>query len=398
MIFPIESLLTDLREVGLVVAVLIGFGFGFVLENAGFGRANKLAAQFYLTDMTVFKVMFGAIVTAMLGIIVLDGLGVVSLAAISGGAASATFLWPMAVGGFAFGAGFVISGYCPGTSVVATASGNLDGLVALAGITIGSLLYGEVFPLIQTFHTSGARGQLFLYQWLDLPPAWVAVIVTGIAIGGFIGGEAVERWMARRGGVEVPTDQRAKPKRFAFGLYGAVALVALITLLFPVEQTARARDHDDITDITAETLARRILDEPWKLRILDLRAREACAQKRVTGAECVPLAELDMLGLGYARGGQDLILVENAEVREIPAAAAAYPGRVLVLRGGFAAWNDLALGAPGSLSADATPEEVATYRFRAGLNNFLTGQRAAPPPAAVKAFVPKKKKKGGGCE
>ena len=54
-------------EFSLVLAVVIGFGFGFFLERAGFGHSPKLAAQFYLTDMTVFKVMFTSIVTAMIG-------------------------------------------------------------------------------------------------------------------------------------------------------------------------------------------------------------------------------------------------------------------------------------------------------------------------------------------
>ena len=36
----------------------IGFGFGAVLEMGGFGDTRKLAAQFYLRDMTVLKVMF----------------------------------------------------------------------------------------------------------------------------------------------------------------------------------------------------------------------------------------------------------------------------------------------------------------------------------------------------
>ena len=73
MMFPIESLSVEHREVGLVVGTLIGFGFGFTLERAGLGRAQKLAAQFYGTDLTVLKVMFGAIVTAMLGLVVLSG-------------------------------------------------------------------------------------------------------------------------------------------------------------------------------------------------------------------------------------------------------------------------------------------------------------------------------------
>ncbi len=44
---------------------LIGFAFGFTLEMSGFGNSRKLAAQFYFTDLTVLKVMFTAIVTAM---------------------------------------------------------------------------------------------------------------------------------------------------------------------------------------------------------------------------------------------------------------------------------------------------------------------------------------------
>ena len=55
-------------ETSLVVAFLIGIGFGFFLERAGFGSARKLVSQFYLNDLAVFKVMFTAIVTAMLGV------------------------------------------------------------------------------------------------------------------------------------------------------------------------------------------------------------------------------------------------------------------------------------------------------------------------------------------
>jgi uncharacterized membrane protein YedE/YeeE len=158
MSLPIESLTTSHREIGLVAAVIIGFGFGFVLERAGFGRSTKLAAQFYGHDMTVFKVMFGAIVTASLGLVIASGLGAIDLRALAEGAASATYIGPMIVGGLLLGAGFIISGYCPGTSLVASASGNVDGMVALFGIVVGSVLYGEIYPLIEGFHSSGDQG------------------------------------------------------------------------------------------------------------------------------------------------------------------------------------------------------------------------------------------------
>ena len=126
MIFPFETLNLAQREVGLVIAVLIGFGFGFVLERAGFGRATKLAAQFYFSDMTVFKVMFSAIVTAMLGLVIVSGMGFADIGEISRQIVSWTWFWPMLTGGLLLGVGFIVSGYCPGTSVVAASSGNID--------------------------------------------------------------------------------------------------------------------------------------------------------------------------------------------------------------------------------------------------------------------------------
>ena len=57
---------------GLLIALVLGFLFGWFLEQGGLGNARKLAGQFYFTDLTVFKVMFSAIVTAALGVFWLD--------------------------------------------------------------------------------------------------------------------------------------------------------------------------------------------------------------------------------------------------------------------------------------------------------------------------------------
>ena len=65
----------------LAVAFAIGFAFGWLLERAGLGSARKLVGQFYLTDLTVFKVLFSALVTAMLGAFWLDRVGVLDLGA-----------------------------------------------------------------------------------------------------------------------------------------------------------------------------------------------------------------------------------------------------------------------------------------------------------------------------
>jgi uncharacterized membrane protein YedE/YeeE len=103
----------------LWLALGIGVAFGFVLERAGLGSAVKLAGQFYLRDLTVFKVMFTAIVTALAGLALLDLLGAVETGAI---ALPETFLLPQLAGGLIFGVGFVVGGYCPGTGCVGMVS------------------------------------------------------------------------------------------------------------------------------------------------------------------------------------------------------------------------------------------------------------------------------------
>lgn len=194
MTFPFESLSGAQRPLGLAVAVLIGFGFGFVLERVGFGRAPKLVGQFHGTDMTVLKVMFTAIVTAMLGTVVLSGIGVLDLQLVA--ARYPTFLWPMALGGFLLGVGFVVSGYCPGTSCVAAASGKLDGVVTVLGVVVGTVAYSELqvaVPALAAFHASSSLGPLYLWQLLHVPRGVALALVALLAVGAFVVAERIER-------------------------------------------------------------------------------------------------------------------------------------------------------------------------------------------------------------
>ena len=114
MIFPLYAQDFFGYFTGLLFGTLIGFCFGFVLERSGFGQAPVLAAQFYLTDTRVLKVMFTGIVTALLGMTLLSGLGVLDFSKVT---VPETFLWPQLVGGLLLGIGFIVSGYCPGTGI-----------------------------------------------------------------------------------------------------------------------------------------------------------------------------------------------------------------------------------------------------------------------------------------
>ncbi len=397
-VFPFGSLVAAQRELGLVVAVAIGFGFGFVLERAGFGRAPKLAAQFYGTDMTVFKVMFSAIVTALLGMVVLSGVGLVDLKAGADNATSGTFLWPMIAGGFALGVGFIVSGYCPGTSMVAMASGKLDGLLTVVGVVAGQVVWTgiEHLPGVARLQNASDLGHVYLWELLHLParagPAIVALAVTAVAVGAFFGADKVERMLSR---APAPA-ALARSRRVVFAGFAASALAGLAAAALPVGTAATPVAFRALSPLD---LARRVMDEPWKVRVVDVRPMAECAARRVPGAECVPLADLRKLGLADANPTRELVLVGGPELAVPPPAAAAYPGRLALLAGGFPAWEAFALKAPDAPAPGASPEAIENYRLRAGIASAMTGVKAAPPPPvpAGDAGAPRKKGGGGGC-
>jgi hypothetical protein len=182
-------------EMSLVLAFAIGIGFGFFLERAGFGSAKKLIAQFYLSDLSVFKVMFTAIVTAMLGVTYLAWMGVLDLSLVY---LVPTYWIPQIVGGLVLGLGFIVGGYCPGTSIVATATGKLDGLVFVLGFAAGTLAFAVTFPLVKSLYLAGDVGTKTLPQVLGLPYGVVVFAVVLMAVGGFAGASWVERAMAAK--------------------------------------------------------------------------------------------------------------------------------------------------------------------------------------------------------
>ncbi len=182
-------------ETSLIVAFLVGIGFGFALERGGFGSARKLVSQFYLNDLAVFKVMFTAIVTAMLGVTYLSWAGFLDLSLVY---LVPTYWVAQVVGGLVLGVGFVVGGYCPGTSLVSTATGKLDGLVFVLGFAAGTLGFALAFPLVKGLYGAGSLGARTLPQVLGVPYGVLVFAVVVVAVLGFAGATWVEKKMAAR--------------------------------------------------------------------------------------------------------------------------------------------------------------------------------------------------------
>jgi len=213
-----------------LLPLAIGIAFGVALERAGLGNARKLTGQFFLTDLTVFKVMFSAIVTAMLGLFWCSRLGWVDLNAL---ALPETYLRPQLAGGLIFGAGFALAGLCPGTSCVAAASGRGDGLAVIGGLFAGVLGAGLSFPLFVGFYDSDARGAWTLPSLLHLPYGSVVLAISIVAILGFIVAEAIERRAPH--GATIQTFRSARSS--ARARMAAVALALIVAALAAIART-----------------------------------------------------------------------------------------------------------------------------------------------------------------
>ncbi len=175
--FPIAASTEFTLGAELAIALLLGLGFGFVLERAGFGSARKLTAVFYLYDMAVVKVMFSAVVTALAGLFVLSATGVLDLGQLY---VESTNFTAQIVGGLLFGAGFVVGGYCPGTSMAAIATGRQDAMVFALGMLAGVLAYAEFTPGLDAWYKASASGELTLPAITGIGMGWWTLVFIGV--------------------------------------------------------------------------------------------------------------------------------------------------------------------------------------------------------------------------
>jgi hypothetical protein len=178
----------------LLLTLVGGVAFGVVLERAGFGSGCKLTAVFYGYDMSVVKVMFTAIVTAMVGLWLLASIGVIDMQEIY---IVPTNYVAQLVGGLVFGAGFVIGGYCPGTAVVACAAGRTDAWVFVLGILAGIAVYARFMGGVEQWIRANAIDDVTLPSLTGIAAGWwVALFVVFLALAAWGMGIA-ERTFAR---------------------------------------------------------------------------------------------------------------------------------------------------------------------------------------------------------
>ena len=175
---------------GYFVFFLIGIGFGAVLEMSGFGDSRKLAAQFYFKEMRVLKVMFTAIVVAMVLIFLSSSLGLLDFRAVW---INPTYIPSQIVGGLIMGVGFIIGGFCPGTSLVSASTLKLDGVLFIAGVFLGVGLFGETVEYFQHFYESGEKERFILSEFFGMSIGVTVTLIVLFALTAFYWAEIGEK-------------------------------------------------------------------------------------------------------------------------------------------------------------------------------------------------------------
>jgi rhodanese-related sulfurtransferase len=371
--FPlVPNLISD--ELNLIVALLLGIAFGFILEQAGFSSSRKLAGVFYGYDFTVLRVFFTAGVTAMSGVIILGYLGWLDTDFMY---INPTYLYAAVLGGVIMGFGFIIGGFCPGTSIAGMAIGKIDAMVFVGGGLIGVFLYAELYPWFEGISNAEFLGNIRIFNSIGIPQGVFALLLIAVAVGAFIATTIIERRVAPDG----------PAKTFNTGhhrLAGIAVLAVGVVLVFlpdykermmqEVSDAAYLQSHP-VTEMTPDELAFRIIDRDPKLTIIDLRSAEQFAALPLPGSLNMELRQIFQKEFSEVLGNRHKkkVFVGTDESQSRAAALIAEKlgyENVSVLCGGLDVFRGVMLG-------DQTTGGVAGCTFGNTMQRGITGNPSA---------------------
>lgn len=318
--FPLVPNLIS-EELNLIVALLIGIAFGFILEQAGFSSSKKLAGVFYGYDFTVLRVFFTAGVTAMSGIIILGYIGWLDTEFIY---INPTYLEASILGGVIMGFGFIIGGFCPGTSICGMAIGRIDAMVFVGGGLIGVFLYAEMYPWFEGITNASFLGNIRIFNSIGISQGLFAFALIAVAVGAFAMTTIIER--------KVNPDGPAKSFNGFHHRFAGVAVLGLgIVLIFLPDYKERLFSEvsdpaylqsNPVKEMTADELAFRIIDKDPKIVIIDVRTAKEFESMMLPGSTNIETKQIfqkefsEVLGNRHKRK----VFVSNDEIQSRTAA------------------------------------------------------------------------------
>jgi rhodanese-related sulfurtransferase len=422
--FPIPSFLavSASNPWTYVVFAVIGFAFGYTLEMSGFGDSRKLAAQFYFTELTVIKVMFTAIVVAMVLTFGAVGLGLLDFGQVW---VNPTYLSSGILGGLIMGVGFIVGGFCPTTSLASASTGKIDGMFFVAGGFIGAFLFGETEQYFTNwYNNSGYFGRLTLMDVFHLPTGVIVLLVVLMALFMFWGSEQLERIVGKK-------DMSKQPKIRIYAAGGlVVAALAVIVIGSPSTEAkySRAKINRTVNEVAVvlsadEALVQRQMqiapaelfktmnDDKLDLTMIDVRPEVDFNLFHIRRALNIPMADLKTLIPALLVGAAPntvYVVISNDEDLSTTAwktLVGESVSNVYILEGGINNWIAFFGKDDESIvraTNPATPEKLQ-YIFPAALGDRYECSDPSPIEYEKVEFVPriqlqlKRDKSGGGC-
>lgn len=387
-------------ELNYIVAIFIGIAFGFILEQAGFSTSKKLAGLFYGYDFTVLRVFFTAGLTAMIGVIAFDHWGLIDMSLVY---INPTFLKSAIIGGLIMGLGFVIGGFCPGTSVCAAAIGKIDAMIFIGGSFLGVMLFAEGFPLIEPLYKSDNWGNVTIFKVLGMSRSLFAFLLVFVAVFAF--------WMVTL--IEKKVNGNLNPEFKPLKLYYALTLIAIVVgltafalpdrkeyLLKEAEKSSLTFPKE-VKKMTADELAFRIIDDDKKIQIFDLRSKSAfdsLSLPRSKNYTLESLFEKNTDKLLSLRNKKNVFISDDEKTALKGAFIASKLGYtdIYVLEGGLQKFNNEIINFKPSSEAVGR-EEKDTYRFRTKASKLIPELIAADKDKKKSTEENKPKRVIGGC-
>lgn len=389
-------------ELNFVVALFIGIGFGFILEQAGFSTSKKLVGLFYGYDFTVLRVFFTAGVTAMLGVIALEHFGLIDMEIVY---VNPTFLWSGIVGGLIMGVGFVVGGFCPGTSFCAAAIGKKDGIAFVAGSFIGVFVFTEAFPLYAELYVAENWGFVRIFDTIGISQAFFASLLTTVALFAFWATKFIEN---RVNGI--PNKMPALKSGYVV-LTSVVFVLGLMTFFMPsrkAEMLDKLNDEEfvagyDFKGIDSDELALRFMKKDASLQLFDLRDKSEFDSLSLPNSVNIMLTDIfdkDFHKTLSLKSKLNIFLAEddtNSKKAAIIASELGYQN-VKILKGGMSEFRTNIIEHKESPEGSVDQVNADTFRFRNEANKVIPKLIADYKLKRSNIVVPKKSKRViGGC-
>lgn len=394
----LHSLISE--EFSLILAFFLGIAFGFILEQAGFSSTRKLVGLFYGYDFTVLRVFFTAGITAMAGLLLMGHYGLIDLDLIY---VNPAFVKSAVAGGLIMGAGFIVGGFCPGTSVCAIAIGKIDAMVFVAGAILGVWIFIESFPVLENLYFAADLGQVRISQYLGMSDVTFGFLLALMAIAAFVATWLVENKVTNR-----KTSLESVPvKSYAPAAASVFVVLAVVAFLPGKEDVINMRIAEAkrqqtcvFKEIPADKLAHEIVESYYTLNIIDVRSPEEFEAFHLPMAINIPfeqMMELQYQPLFRQKLKRNIFYADNDTLVRMACLKAKYIGNSdnLILKESAGEFRQMFFLAEAP-SEGASKTDLQIYNFRSSaarqMDNLVNSLKNIGAPVKREAVTVK-----GGC-